>query len=68
VTLEVTGADHFVPRLLADLSQAGIAVDTMQVRRPTLEDVFLKLTGRTIRDDEGAKDERRLTVKRMGRI
>jgi ABC-2 type transport system ATP-binding protein len=68
VTFEVPGADHFVPRLLADLSQAGISVDTMQVRRPTLEDVFLKLTGRTIRDDEGAKDERRLTVKRMGRI
>lgn len=70
VILQVPAADHFVPRLLSELPQlaAGLVVETMQVRRPTLEDVFLKLTGRTIRDEEGAKDERRLTIRRMGRV
>lgn len=65
---EIAEADHFVPRLLGELAQSGMTVSTMHVRRPTLEDVFLKLTGRTIRDEEGAKDERRLTVRSRGRI
>lgn len=66
--LEVQGADRFVPRLLGELAANGLSVETLNVRRPTLEDVFLKLTGRTIRDEEGAKDERRLTVKSRGRM
>ena len=68
VAFQVEGADHFVPHLMAEMAQAGLAVNTMQVRRPTLEDVFLKLTGRTIRDEEGAKDQQRLTAKRLGRL
>ena len=68
VTFQDEGADHFVPHLIADMSQAGLTVNTMQVRRPTLEDVFLKLTGRTIREEEGAKDQNRLTAKRLGRV
>lgn len=68
VTFQVEGADHFVPHLMAEMAQGGLTVNTMQVRRPTLEDVFLKLTGRTIREEEGAKDERRLSVMRRGRI
>lgn len=68
VSFQYAEADHFVPKLLAELSQGGIRVETLQVRRPTLEDVFLKLTGRTIRDEEGEKDQHRLTAKRMGRL
>jgi ABC-2 type transport system ATP-binding protein len=35
------------------LDEAGIAIDDIQVRRPTLDDVFLKLTGRaTEQEDE----------------
>ncbi|BAS26008.1 ABC transporter ATP-binding protein [Limnochorda pilosa] len=41
-------------RRLAQLAQlaadAGFAVEEMAVRRPTLEEVFLKLTGRSLRD------------------
>lgn len=68
VTFQFPEADHFVPKLLAELAQAGIHVETLQVRRPTLEDVFLKLTGRTIREEEGAKDQHRLTAKSRGRL
>lgn len=69
--LEVSGADRFIPRLLAELPQltGGVTVETLNVRRPSLEDVFLKLTGRLIREeDSGSKDERRMNLRRRGRI
>lgn len=70
VIFQVADSEHFVPHMLAELSQLPnrIIIETLNVRRPTLEDVFLKLTGRTIRDEEGAKDERRLSLKRLGRL
>ncbi|WP_034620790.1 daunorubicin resistance protein DrrA family ABC transporter ATP-binding protein [Cellulomonas sp. URHE0023] len=35
-----------VRRILADVERRGVAVDTWEVRSPTLDDVFLTLTGR----------------------
>lgn len=43
-----------LPRILHALDAAGIEVAGVEVRRPTLDDVFLSYTGRTIRDAEGA--------------
>ncbi len=51
LTLQVADGEQFVPRLLADL---GVAVRSVSVTRPTLDDVFMAYTGRTIRDAEGA--------------
>lgn len=68
VTFQYAEADRFVPRLLAELSAHDIRVDSLNVRRPTLEDVFLKLTGRTIREEEGDKDQHRLTARSRGRL
>ena len=70
VRFQVPDSEHFVPHMLAELSQLPnrIVIETLNVRRPSLEDVFLKLTGRTIRDEEGAKDERRLSLQRRGRL
>ena len=48
--VEVADGAEFVPQLVRSLS---VAVKTATVRRPSLDDVFLKLTGRAIRD-EGA--------------
>jgi len=62
---EVKNGAEFVPGLVRELS---VAVKSVSVRPPTLEDVFLKLTGREIRDDEASeKDRLRSRVKRMGR-
>jgi ABC-2 type transport system ATP-binding protein len=47
--LHVPNGERFVPRLLADL---GVAVRSVSVTRPTLDDVFMTYTGRTIRDAE----------------
>lgn len=40
-----------VPRLMRELTHADIELDTVEVRRPTLDDVFLTLTGRSLRED-----------------
>ncbi|MFA5866751.1 MAG: ATP-binding cassette domain-containing protein [Actinomycetota bacterium] len=47
---EVEGGAEFVPRLAKEIN---VPLKTITVNRPTLEDVFLKLTGKAIRD-EGA--------------
>ena len=39
----------------ATWTRAGIALDSIEVHRPTLDDVFLTLTGRSLRDAEAAQ-------------
>jgi ABC-2 type transport system ATP-binding protein len=47
--LEVEAGAEFIPRLVREL---GVAVSSVDLHRPTLDDVFLKLTGRAIREGE----------------
>lgn len=49
VTFAVTAGAQFVPRLFAELDTD---IDTVTVTRPSLDDVFMAVTGRTIRDAE----------------
>jgi ABC-2 type transport system ATP-binding protein len=51
---EVENGTRFVPRLLGDLPAA---VEAVSVRRPTLDDVFLNLTGRSLRDPGAGSEE-----------
>ena len=54
---EVTIAGRFdqgtrtLPGLLRELDQAGVEVRAADVRVPTLDDVFLSLTGRSLREE-----------------
>ncbi|MBS4752968.1 ATP-binding cassette domain-containing protein [Nocardioides sp. zg-ZUI104] len=48
----VPRAGRAVPGLLRDLEGAGVALESIEVLRPTLDDVFLTLTGRSLRDAE----------------
>jgi ABC-2 type transport system ATP-binding protein len=52
VRFRVPRGDEAMPDLLRRLDAADIAMTSMQVHRPTLDDVFLTLTGRTLRDAE----------------
>jgi ABC-2 type transport system ATP-binding protein len=47
--LEVEAGAEFIPRLVREL---GVAIRSVDLHRPTLDDVFLKLTGRVIREGE----------------
>jgi ABC-2 type transport system ATP-binding protein len=49
VTFFVPSGEEFVPRLFAEL---GVAIRSVSVSRPTLDDVFMSYTGKTIRDAE----------------
>lgn len=52
VSGRVPRAGRVVPGLLRDLDHAGITLDALEIQRPTLDDVFLTLTGRSLRDAE----------------
>ncbi len=49
VTFSVESGEEFVPRLFAGLD---VAIRSVSVARPSLDDVFMSYTGRTIRDTE----------------
>ncbi len=49
VTFSVSSGEEFVPRLFAEL---GVPIRSVSVARPSLDDVFMSYTGRTIRDTE----------------
>jgi ABC-2 type transport system ATP-binding protein len=53
--VEIDHGDRFIPEILRtmDSAEPPLTVSSVSLRRPTLEDVFVKLTGRTIRE-EGA--------------
>lgn len=46
-----------VPDVLRLLSEIGLTVSNLSIASPTLDDVFLKYTGRTIRSEEAAGGE-----------
>ncbi|HXQ29402.1 MAG TPA: hypothetical protein VN848_09040 [Gemmatimonadales bacterium] len=65
VVLERVGGAEFVPRV-AEAFPGLIA--SVAVPRPTLDDVFLKLTGRAIRSEAAsAADQLRLMARGWGR-
>ncbi len=51
VTLTVDHGDRLLPGLIRDLDEAGTPVLSAAIRQPTLDDVFLALTGRSLRDE-----------------
>jgi ABC-2 type transport system ATP-binding protein len=55
VTFHVAAGEEFVPRLFAELR---VPIRSVRVSRPTLDDVFMAHTGRTIRDAESSSSER----------
>jgi ABC-2 type transport system ATP-binding protein len=64
--VELNEGDRYVPRIVATLSgdDNPLQVESVNLRRPTLDDVFLKLTGRAIREEE-ADQAREAMKKRM---
>jgi len=55
ITIEISNGKTFLPRLFDELTTK---VTSVSLREPTLDDVFLHLTGRKIRDEEATSIER----------
>jgi ABC-2 type transport system ATP-binding protein len=49
--LTVEHGEEALPALLRALDGAGMTISSISLSRPTLDDVFLTLTGRSLRDD-----------------
>jgi ABC-2 type transport system ATP-binding protein len=63
VTFSVASGEQFVPRLFAEL---GVPIKSINLSRPSLDDVFMSFTGSTIRDAEAtATDQMRAMVSAM---
>jgi ABC-2 type transport system ATP-binding protein len=62
VRLEVPRGDEVIPRLVRAVS---VGIGSINVRRPTLDDVFLKLTGRAIRDEDASATDQ---LRQMGQL
>jgi ABC-2 type transport system ATP-binding protein len=64
VAFFVPSGEEFVPRLFTEL---GVGISSVSVSRPTLDDVFMRYTGSTIRDAEsdGTSDRNRIAMRVM---
>jgi ABC-2 type transport system ATP-binding protein len=54
VTVPAEGGAATLVAVVRDLGEAGIEIDDVGVRRPTLDDVFLALTGHATVEEEVA--------------
>ena len=52
IFFEVQNGEEFIPTLVNNFKSG---LHSISVRRPTLDDVFMKLTGREIREEEGGE-------------
>ena len=64
--LTVKDAERLVPKIIEVASSIGAEVNSISVRRPTLNDVFLHYTGREMREDE-AESIGSLYMRHVGR-
>src|SRR5271163_4942697 len=65
VSFGVPEGEHFVPRLFAELTEIGQTISSVNVSRPSLDDVFMSYTGTTIRDAESSESDTRRNFARM---
>jgi ABC-2 type transport system ATP-binding protein len=54
LTVPAKGGAQVLAQVVRDLDDAGIAIDDISLRRPTLDEVFLGLTGHTAAAEEDA--------------
>ena len=54
ITFSIPQGEKFLPKLMDSFQSHLLSIG---IRRPTLDDVFLKLTGRAIREEEGGAKE-----------
>ncbi|MGZ7066168.1 MAG: ATP-binding protein DrrA1-3 family domain-containing protein, partial [Candidatus Aminicenantales bacterium] len=57
-SLTMERGDRRIPELVSIAQNAGVTVDSVNLRKPSLEDVFLYFTGKTIREHESSQADR----------
>lgn len=54
LNLLLDNGGHRIPEIVKLASDAEIILESVELRKPTLDDVFLSVTGRNIREEEGS--------------
>ncbi len=60
IVVEKNG-DKMIPELFGIASSMNVQISSVRLKRPSLDDVYMKYTGRTIREAESSRDESRKT-------
>ncbi len=60
-------AERKIPTLLNLAEKIGININSVNLHKPSLEDVFLFYTGRKIRDEDGEREKREWIIRSMRR-
>jgi len=69
--VKVTDGDKQLPIILERLIRSNVKVAKIVLKRPTLDDVFIELTGREFREEEGGREEifkRRAILRRVRKV
>ena len=68
VMISLRNAEQHVSTIVTRLTGKGIGIESFSIHKPTLEDVFLSFTGKTIREEEAdGKGNMRMYQKMMRR-
>ena len=68
VNMSVTSAEKAVPTVLRKMERSGLSVVSVETHEPTLEDVFIHYTGRSIREEKASSvDKIRMRMRRRFR-
>lgn len=54
INMTVADGEKSIPKILETASQHAVQIKSVNLKKPTLEDVFIHYTGRTIRDEEAS--------------
>ena len=67
VVVSLKNAEQFVSTIVTLLNSHQVPIASISIHKPTLEDVFLSFTGKTIREQEADHKENMRTYQRMMR-
>jgi len=66
VMVKVKDGASEIPKILKLTEKEGIGIESVELRKPSLEDVFIQLTGRKIRDEAGTNVMGKMMAKAWG--
>jgi ABC-2 type transport system ATP-binding protein len=67
ITIGIQNAEKHVANIVNIASANDIEIKSLSIHKPTLEDVFLHFTGRTIREEEASSKDQMRMMRKAGR-
>ena len=54
--MKLPRAERALPAIIEGVTQRGLKITEISFTKPTLDEVFLEVTGRTMREEEGVQE------------